>query len=489
MAATRPNAVETRSIDYVPASERHGQVWRQGPFWFLGNFQPFTLSLGLIGPSLGLDLWWTVLASVLGIVFGSLFMAFHATQGPVLGLPQMVQSRAQFGFRGVVVPLVGTLFTFVAFNVVDLVIIKEGLAGIFGWDATVVAVVITVIGTVLAVYGHDWLHRAFIALFVVSIPLFVVLTVAVLAGGVSGSAPAAHYGFTWVAFLVQFTVVAAYNVTYAPYVSDYSRYLPADARPSGIIASVFLGAVGSPVWLIPLGAWFAIELGATDAIVGLHDAGNDVVGGLGSALVIVSVLALIATMGLNAYSGMLTVVTGLDSLRPTRPTARLRVVVILALAFVWLVLGLLLTDAVAALLTSLTLMLYLLTPWTAVNLVDYFFVRRGHYAITHLFRTDGVYGSWNVRGLVAYGVGLVAMVPFMVLHFSEAVSFTGFAAGAMDGIDIAFVVGLAVASGVYLALMRGFDLSAEQPAIDESNRILEPLDRQAGADTVTGVRS
>ena len=94
---TRTSAVETRSIDYVPADERHGQVWRQGPFWFLGNFQPFTLSLGLIGPSIGLDLWWTVLASVLGIVFGPLFMAFHATQGPVLGLPQMVQSRAQFG--------------------------------------------------------------------------------------------------------------------------------------------------------------------------------------------------------------------------------------------------------------------------------------------------------------------------------------------------------------------------------------------------------
>ena len=223
--------------------------------------------------------------------------------------------------------------------------------------------------------------------------------------------------------------------------------------------------------------------------MGLHDAGNEVVGGLGSALVIVSVLALIATMGLNAYSAMLTVVTGLDSLRPTRLTARLRVVVIVVLAVVWLALGLLLTDAVGALLTSLTLMLYLLTPWTAVNLVDFFFVRRGHYAITHLFRSDGVYGAWNTRGLVAYGAGLLAMVPFMVLHFSDSVSFTGFVAGRIDGIDVAFVVGLAVAAAVYLVLMRGFDLSAEQPAIDESERTLDPLDHEPGADTVPGVRS
>jgi hypothetical protein len=37
------------------------------------------------------------------------FMALHASQGPHLGLPQMLQSRAQFGYRGVVVPLLAPL--------------------------------------------------------------------------------------------------------------------------------------------------------------------------------------------------------------------------------------------------------------------------------------------------------------------------------------------------------------------------------------------
>jgi len=44
---------------------------------------------------------------------------------------------------------------------------------------------------------------------------------------------------------------------------------------------------------------------------------------------------------------------------------------------------------VNAVLDSLTLMLYLLVPWTALNLVDFFFVRHGHYAITDIFRPDG----------------------------------------------------------------------------------------------------
>lgn len=46
--------IEVRSIDYVPERERHGRVVDQGPFWFLGNFQFFTIAIGFVGPSMGL---------------------------------------------------------------------------------------------------------------------------------------------------------------------------------------------------------------------------------------------------------------------------------------------------------------------------------------------------------------------------------------------------------------------------------------------------
>ena len=41
--------IEVRSIDWVPDSERHGKVWHQGPLWFLGNFQYFTIPIGCCG--------------------------------------------------------------------------------------------------------------------------------------------------------------------------------------------------------------------------------------------------------------------------------------------------------------------------------------------------------------------------------------------------------------------------------------------------------
>ena len=44
----------------------------------------------------------TVVAIAAGGLFGTFFAAFHASQGPQLGLPQMIQSRPQYGYRGAV---------------------------------------------------------------------------------------------------------------------------------------------------------------------------------------------------------------------------------------------------------------------------------------------------------------------------------------------------------------------------------------------------
>lgn len=466
--AVGAGAIEVRSIDWVPPSERHGKVWHQGPFWFLGNFQPFTVAIGLIGPGLGLSLGWTILACVAGVLFGTTFMAFHASQGPNLGLPQMVQSRAQFGYRGVVVVLGATLFTFAGFNVVDTVIIDSGLKGIFGWDPTAVGVVITVLALALAVYGHDWLHVAFRLLFWISLPFWAILTVAILTGGAGGHAPSHPGGFTLAAFMVQFTAAASYNITYAPYVSDYSRYLPAGTPLPRILVAVFSGAAGSPLWLMPIGAWFASNLGASDPLVGIHTAGNHVFSGLGAILAVLSTLALVATMGLNAYSGMLTVVTGVASLRKLTLGRTVRVVTIAALAVIWSVLGIgIVNNATTALNDALLIMLYLLAPWTAVNLVDYFVVRHGHYAITDIFKPHGVYGSWAWRGITWYVIGVAVEVPFMALSF-----YTSPVASAWNGVDVSWAVGMAVAAIGYLAVTRGLDLGAEAPAIAASEREL-----------------
>ena len=83
--------------------------------------------------------------------------------------------------------------------------------------------------------------------------------------------------------MAQLSAAAAYNITYAPYVSDYSRYLPKNttARQDHRLG-VRRRRRRPAIWLIALGAWLAIRLGATDGLVGLQTAGNNVFGHLGS---------------------------------------------------------------------------------------------------------------------------------------------------------------------------------------------------------------
>jgi NCS1 family nucleobase:cation symporter-1 len=176
---------------------------------------------------------------------------------------------------------------------------------------------------------------------------------------------------------------------------------------------------------------------------------------------------------MNAYGGALTVLTAVDSVHPINPTRRLRVLTILGLAVVWFLIAKSISaSAVSTVFTSLTLMLYLLVPWTATNLVDFFFVRRGHYAITDLFKVDGIYGAWGRRGLIAYGVGFLAEIPFMVLPDLGGWSYTGFMAKALDGVDIAWIVGLIVSGGVYWVLTRSLDVESEKQAEATSRREL-----------------
>jgi purine-cytosine permease-like protein len=453
--------IETHSIDYIPETERHGTVGEQGPFWFLSNFQFLTTSIGFIGPSLGLSFGWTSVAGSLGILFGTLFVAFHATQGPKFGLPQMIQSRAQFGYRGVVCAVLIALITFIGLNVVNALLMMQGLKSLFGWNPDVVLGIIVVATTVIAIFGYQWLHTIFKVLFWLNIPLYLILCTAIVAGHAGGKITSGG-GFTITGFLAQFSAAAGYNLAYAPYVSDYSRYLPTRTRPQSIIRMVFIGAAVSAIWLIVLGAWLATHLNVTDALSAIDGAGNAVFHGFGTVLALDAVVVLVIVAAMNTYSSMLSTITAADSFYKLKPTVGLRVKCVVIVTALWTVITLFAGEnAVGALLTALTVMLYLLVPWTSINLVDYFFVRKGNYAIGQLLVPGGIYGNWGWRGLAAYGLGLMAIMPFAVLPGL----YTGPLARLIGGVDLGWLAGIVVPSLVYYGFAQSLDLDRERMVI------------------------
>ncbi len=470
-AAARQGILERRAIDYIPWSERHGKVWHQGPFWFTSDFVLFTMAVGFTGPLAGLGLGWSAFAAILGSAVGTSFMAFHANQGPRLGIPQMIQSRAQFGTRGVILALVAALFTYIGFNVFDQPMATAGFQAVFGhgaswpWYVGMVAV-----QAFIAIVGYDMIHSVQRWLTYVLIVVFAVLTVGVVM--VFGPHRVFTLGaFNTTAFFSQFAVAAGYMIGYAIYVSDYTRYLPADTRLGPLVLWTYLGSVLASAWLMPLGAMLATELKDGANVTSIMTAGNMVAPGLGSAVMLISCVALVTVMAVNTYGAKLVALTAVDSFFPIRSSLRVRVIGTVAVSATALALALLLPERFQNIFSSfLTLILYFLVPWSAINLVDFYFIRRGNYAVLEIFSPNSIYGRWAWRGLLSYAIGFVCMVPFMALPF-----YTGPLARALGGVDIAMLFGLSASALVYYVLARRLDLSAEQRAQLQSLAVLEPL--------------
>ncbi|TKC92418.1 hypothetical protein FAZ69_01700 [Trinickia terrae] len=53
-----------------------------------------------------------------------------------------------FGYRGVILALLAALFVFVGFNVVNIMLIMDGMKNVFGVDPTLVAVAAAAAGAV-----------------------------------------------------------------------------------------------------------------------------------------------------------------------------------------------------------------------------------------------------------------------------------------------------------------------------------------------------
>jgi NCS1 family nucleobase:cation symporter-1 len=464
--------IEQHSINYIPRAERRGKLWHQGPFWFAGNFVLPTLVVGFTGPSLGLSVIWCVLAIILGAGFGTFFMAFHANQGPRMGLPQMIQSRAQFGSRGVLLPFTATVFVYVGFMVFDTILAAQGIHLVLPGANWLWYTVITTLAIVIAVVGHDLLHfiqRWLTYLLIITFAIVTILALSVF-GGHGHAAAASPGGWNGTAFLVQLSLAAGYNISYAVYVSDYSRYLPENAPAKPLIAWTYLGACASAVWLMALGVILASIIPNADPIGAVKQIGDMLFPGFGTFSVLVSVVALLSIMGVNAYGAMLTGVAGFDGFKPIKPTVGLRVLGLSVVGIATIVIALAIpANYLGSFNNFVLLMLYFLIPWTAVNLVDFYFVRHGAYAITDIIATNGIYGRWAWRGVLSYVAGFVVMIPF----FSIPGFFTGPIAKALGGADISFIFGLLVSGGLYYVLSRNMDLAAETAARERSQMILE----------------
>ncbi len=436
--------VENHHIERIPDEARHGKPWHQFAFWWGVNVNIFNVVLGGVVVSIGLTFWWAVIAIAVGTLLGALLIALHATQGPKLGVPQTIQSRGQFGFYGAGFMFPAVLLLNIGFIAAQLVIQAQSMQGVVSslsipdW-----VMILAVPAVVIGIFGYRWIHRA---MQVTAIVVGISLVIMFLQGLSHGPLPAQEASLASPSaglFLAGVALLVIDMLSYGPFVSDYTRYLPTDSSGRRLFWTIYGGNVLATIGACSIGAYLAALMPSLGPVAAIGKVS-------GKWALVVMALSLIGSDTFNAYTGAFQVLAFGNMWRRFKS---LSVIVRVIPFMIVMIAGVLVAfvgyqQFVSKLSEFLAALLVIFIPWSAVNLTDYFMVRHGQYNVLSFFTPDGNYGSFAWRGLLAYAIGLAAEYPFV----SQPPLLVGPLVKDLGGADISWLVGFFVAAGIYLAL-------------------------------------
>ena len=458
--SSTPLTVERRSIDVVPAAERHGSPANQFTLWMAANLQITAIVDGALAVVFGADALWAIIGLLVGNLVGGVVMALHSAQGPRLGLPQMISSRAQFGVLGAAIPLVLVIVMYLGFTATGTVLSGQAINELTGIEAPVVGILLFVaLVAVISIFGYELIHavgRVASAIGVLGLAYLAVRLFTQHDVGAAVSGPQ----FEMATFLLSISLGAGWQLTYGPYVADYSRYLPADTPDRSVFLATFAGSV--------LGSQLSMTFGVlVAAVAGDAFLSNQVgwLGGLaGPALVAALVYALIVVgkltvTCLNAYGSFMCAATTVTAFTGKRAVSRAaRGVFVTAMLLVAAVIAIAATeDFLNNFKNFVLLLLMVFTPWSAINLTDYYLISKEKVDIPALYDPDGRYGRWNVVAITTYVGGVLVQIPFLAQSL-----YTGPVTKALGGADISWMVGLVVPGVVYYFWASRRPLAPEQ---------------------------
>ena len=408
--ADAPVKVEQTGIEHVAPEQRHGSPGRVFTLWFAANLTIADYVIGVLcvlpSPSygFGLTVSQAIPVMLVGNLLGGLFVGVAASMGPSVGFPQMMLSRASFGRLGNYLPGALNGVSTVGWFTVNTILAVFALQVIFpGANFVAGAAAYVLIQAVIAVYGHDFIHLfekvmsvvlgvLFLGIFLVTLP-HLSAAFSYVPAGATGALSLGAVGAALVSCF-------SYLMSWSPYASDYSRYLPESSSKRKILAFALAGGAASS---------FAVEaVGALVGSIAPLQSESSYFGGLSSAVgafgwlaMVTLILGAFAADALNLYTNSLSALV-LDV-----KASRWKTVV--AGALVGFVIAVAVGEQFEPFYESFLLLLsYWIMPWLAIVIVDFFLARR-----TTVQRTEAP-GRWDRGALGVYALSVLASVPFMV---------------------------------------------------------------------------
>ena len=442
-----PVKVERAGIEHIAPEERHGSPGRVFTLWFAANLTVADYVIGVLCvQAFGLTVVQSVPVLLLGNLLGGLVLGLSAAMGPRLGFPQMLSSRSSFGRQGNY--LFGGLnwVSTVGWFTVNTILGVQAIQAVYpSLNFYAAAALLVALQVVVAVYGHDFIHLfekamsvilglLFLGVFALTLPKLGTALAFVPSNGASGM-PA--LGAVGVVLATSFS----YLMSWSPYASDYSRYLPSSVSGRRVAVYALVGGAA---------ASFAVEV--IGALVGSLTPGpaffQDLYsfsGSFGGLAILAIILGALAANALNIYTNALSALV-LD----IRAKRWLMVVVGGAVGLAVSFLGQ--SNFVINYQDFLFILDYWITPWFAIVLVDYFVARRT------TVESCANPLNWDSRALMAYVIAVVVSIPFMTPLNPFNGAPLGFPFGSLAYVfgnaDFSYFVSFGVAAVLMLSIRR-----------------------------------
>ncbi|WP_419728001.1 purine-cytosine permease family protein [Lichenicola sp.] len=410
-------------------------------FWshFSPNLGPGGWVTGVLLVHLGLDFRWGLAAILVGNLVGALPVALAAAIGPRTGLPQMESSRRALGRSGLRLPAFLNWIYCIGWDAVNNVPAAAALIALvatigLGPPFWLALGLLAAVQMVASIYGHDMVQalQKYLGGLLLVVLGAIGLLVVVRAGGV----PVAAHPPSIAVFVLATAILASFNLSWASYSSDYTRYLPADTAPSKVVWLAMAGLVGSAIPFQLLGLLTAGGIGEASPVAVIASL-QHASGVLGPVVLAGIALSSITGNSVNDNTASYSLISA--GIRVPRVLAA---IVTASLGYVLAVAG---AGHYADLYASyLVVTLYWIAPWIGIVLADWYLVRRTHEADP---APDPP--GWTLGATIF----LVTAVLTIAL-FSTSDLYTGPVARLLGGADIGYYVGFLAAGLWYAAAAR-----------------------------------
>ena len=444
--------IETHGIDYVPPNDRHGRPFELFWLWLGAQTNIYPIIIGALVVSLGLS-FPAAIAVVLVANLAWPLVGLMGIAGPKAGTATLVVSRSPFGIIGNVPAAIFSWLTLLGWEAAGVIIStlslyeiaqKIGLPATAGVKAGCLAVIMVVTFGV-AIWGHATIAvlEKWFAILLAAAAVIIAIYVLPKAGSTHIGAPLAAKTFagTWLLALIIF--MAGVPMSWLNFPAEYARYLPENSSSKAIFWWTTLGGWVSAVFLGIVGVAAASASRNPDPIAGIT---NLLPSFLGVPFLIIVVLGMVTNNFLNTYS------SGLNLLVLGLPLARYKSVLIDAVIAGGIsIYAVFFHNFYNLLVEYLSFLIVWIAPYAGVYLAD-MLLRRNTYDPQGLLQAGGgpywYTRGWNVPGVVAFGLGIVAGGLFINAAFWQ-----GPFINLVGGGDISAFAGFIVGGAVYYALM------------------------------------